>query len=97
MVLMAGPGQISWKLVRSHLGVSRISMATPSEVLSVTGCEIGTVNPLGLPSPLRILADTNVFKFDDISIGSGIKGVAIIMRSSDLRVVIKTLEVEQFC
>ncbi|MBI4730643.1 MAG: YbaK/EbsC family protein, partial [Chloroflexi bacterium] len=57
MVLMAGPGQISWKRVRGYLGMSRISMATESEVRAVTGYEIGAVNPLVLPRPSRILAD----------------------------------------
>ena len=28
MVLMAGPGQISWKLLRAALGITRISMAS---------------------------------------------------------------------
>ena len=37
MVLMAGPGQISWKRIRATLGVSRITMASEAEVLSVTG------------------------------------------------------------
>jgi Cys-tRNA(Pro)/Cys-tRNA(Cys) deacylase len=97
MVLMAGPGQISWKRVRAHLGVSRISMASESEVREVTGCEIGTVNPLGLPRPIRILADESVFTPEDISIGSGMRGVAIIMKSADLRRSVEKIEVGQFC
>ncbi len=96
MVLMAGPGQISWKRVRAHLGVSRISMATESEVREVTGCEIGTVNPLGLPVPIRILADVSVFKSDEISIGSGVCGVAIIMKSADLRRAVGKAEIGLF-
>jgi prolyl-tRNA editing enzyme YbaK/EbsC (Cys-tRNA(Pro) deacylase) len=97
MVLMAGPGQISWKCVRSHLGVSRIAMASESEVREETGCEIGTVNPLGLPRPIRILADASVFTPEEISIGSGVRGVAIIMKSADLRRAVGKIEVEQFC
>jgi len=97
LVLMAGPGQISWKRVRAHLGVSRISMASESEVRKVTGCEIGTVNPIGLPRPIRILADGSVFKQEEISIGSGVRGAAIIMKSADLQRAVGKIEVGQFC
>jgi Cys-tRNA(Pro) deacylase len=96
MVLMAGPGQISWKRVRAHLGVSRISMATESEVQEATGYEIGTVNPLGLPRPVRILADVSVFKPEEISIGSGARGAAIIMKSKDLRWALGKIEIGLF-
>ncbi len=96
MVLMAGPGQISWKRVRAALGVSRISMATESEVRAVTGYEIGAVNPLGLPRPIRILADVSVFKPEEISIGSGVHGSAIIIKSKDLQRALGKIEIGLF-
>jgi Cys-tRNA(Pro)/Cys-tRNA(Cys) deacylase len=96
MMLMAGPGQISWKRVRTHLGVSRISMATETEVQAVTGYEIGTVNPFGLTQPVRILADVSVFKPEEISIGSGVRGAAIIMQSKDLQNALGKIEIGVF-
>ena len=45
MVLIAGPQQIDWKMLRHHLGRSRITMATPEEVLEVTGYELGAGAP----------------------------------------------------
>lgn len=84
MVLMAGPGQISWKRIRTALGVSRLSMASEAEVLAATGYIRGAVTPLGLPGTMRILADESVFQTEEISIGSGVRGVAIIMKSNDL-------------
>lgn len=96
MVLVAGSGQLDWKRVRAHLGVSRLSMATESEVREVTGCEIGTVNPLGLPQPVRILADESVFRHEEISIGSGVRGAAIILKSKDLKRVLEKVEVGMF-
>jgi Cys-tRNA(Pro)/Cys-tRNA(Cys) deacylase len=96
MVLMAGPGQVSWKRIRAHLKVSRISMASEAEVLAVTGFVRGAVTPLGLPHPLRILADESVFVHDEISIGSGVRGVAVIMRSLDLMSALNNIEVGKF-
>jgi Cys-tRNA(Pro)/Cys-tRNA(Cys) deacylase len=96
MVLMAGPGQIAWKRIREHLGVSRISMATEAEVRQVTGYELGAVNPLGLPQPVRILADTSVFEPEEISIGSGVRGAAIILKSKDLQKALEIIEIGIF-
>jgi len=93
MALVAGPKQISWKALRKHVGQSRLTMATEEEVLSVTGYRIGTVSPFGLPHPLRILIDESVLKEDEISIGSGMRGIAVIMKSADLRRVLNDAEV----
>ena len=97
LTLVAGPGQISWRKLRSHLGVSRISMATENEVLVVTGYAVGTVSPFSLPLPLRILSDVSVFKPEEVSLGSGVRGVAIIMKSVDLQRALGKIELGQFC
>ena len=94
---MAGPEQISWRKLRAYLGVSRISMASEDEVLTVTGCAVGTVSPFSLPHPIRILADVSVFTPEEISIGSGRRGTAIIMKSADIKRALGNLEVGQFC
>lgn len=96
MVLMAGPGQISWKRMRAALGVARISMASEAEVLAGTGFVRGAVTPLGLLQPMRILADESVFVHDEISIGSGVRGVAVILKSSDLQDALGHLEIGRF-
>ena len=93
MVLVAGPEQISWKALRKHVGQSRLTMASEDEVLAVTGYRIGTVSPFGLPHPLRILIDESVLKEDEISIGSGMRGVAVIMKSADLRRALNDAEI----
>ncbi len=96
MVLMAGPGQISWKRIRAALGVSRITMATEAEVLDQTGFVRGAVTPLGLPKPMRVLADESVFKPEEISLGSGVRGVAILMRPEHLKQALGNVEIGKF-
>jgi len=93
MVLVAGPVQISWKALRKHLGRSRISMATEEEVLAVTGYRIGTVGPFGLAHPIRVLIEANVIREEEISIGSGIRGRAIILKSANLQKALKNADV----
>lgn len=84
MVLIAGPAQVSWPALRGFLGLSRLTMASREEVLEVTGYETGAVSPFGLHVPLRILVDNSVLAREEISIGSGERGVTVIMKTNDL-------------
>lgn len=85
MALVAGPAQISWKALRAYLGQSRLTMANEAEVLEVTGYPIGAVGPFGTTRQFRILVDPDVFTEEEISIGSGIRGTTVILKSNDLK------------
>jgi Cys-tRNA(Pro) deacylase len=85
MVLVAGPAQINWKKLRQLVKRSRVRMASEAEVLEITGYRVGTVSPFGLKSPVRVLIDESVLREKEISIGSGVRNMAIIMKSEDLR------------
>jgi Cys-tRNA(Pro) deacylase len=93
MVLVAGPTQVDWKKLRQLVKRSRVRMATEEEVLEVTGYRIGTVSPFGLQQQIKVLIDTSVLKEDEISIGSGVRNTAIIMKSADLRQALRESEV----
>jgi len=93
MVLVAGPAQISWKILRRHLGQSRLTMATEEEVLEITGYRVGTVGPFGLPRPLKVLIDVSVLKEEEISIGSGMRNTAVILKSADLHRALEGSEI----
>ncbi|MGD8855159.1 MAG: YbaK/EbsC family protein [Chloroflexota bacterium] len=96
MVLMAGPGQISWSALRSYLGRSRLTMARREEVLQTTGYQLGAVAPFGLPRPMRVLVDESVLAQEEVSLGSGVRGTAVIMRSEDLLPTLGGAEVGRF-
>ena len=83
MVLMAGRDQIDWKKLRQFVKRSRIRMATEEEVLEVTGYRVGTVSPFGLKDQVTVLIDASVLREEEISIGSGVRNMAIIMKSAD--------------
>lgn len=96
MVLMAGPDQISWKALRQHFGQSRLTMATPEEVVAVTGYQIGAVAPFGLPKLLPVLIDESVAAQTEVSIGSGIRGTTVILQVADLLRALGDAKVGQF-
>lgn len=93
LVLAAGPGQLSWKILRKILGRSRITMATDEEVLDVTGYRVGTVGPFGLAKPVRVMIEAGVLKEDEVSIGSGMRNTAVILKSADLHRALGNAEV----
>ena len=96
LVMVAGPSQLSWGALRAHLGLSRMTMASKVEVLKVTGYPTGTVAPLNLLHPLRLLADQRVFAHDEISFGSGQRNTAIIMNTKDFQQVLGEVEIGDF-
>jgi len=96
MVLVTGGRQVSWKALRHYLGRSRLTMASADEVFKVTGYRIGTVSPFGLPQPMRILVDRSVMDEEEVSLGSGLRGVAILLKSKDLLQALGPVEVEAF-
>jgi Cys-tRNA(Pro)/Cys-tRNA(Cys) deacylase len=84
MVLVAGREQVDWKKLRQLVGRSRMRMATEEEVLEVTGYRVGTVSPFGLKNQVRVLIDASVLREKEVSTGSGIRNMAIILKSEDL-------------
>ena len=96
MVLVAGPAQVAWKTLRQYLGQSRLTTATEDEVLAVTGYPIGAVSPFGLPQPLPIYIDESVLAEEEISVGSGVRGTTVILRSADLRAALPDAEIGTF-
>jgi len=96
MVLVAGPDQVSWPALRRYLGQSRLTMASQDEVMSVTGYQVGAVSPFGLPQPMRVLVDESILAEEEVSIGSGLRGLTIILRSQDLIKALNNAETGQF-
>jgi len=92
MALVAGPAQISWKALRAYLGQSRLTMASEDEVLAVTGYPIGAVSPFGTLRKLRVLVAPGVLAEEEISIGSGVRGTTVILKSADLHQALGEVE-----
>ena len=93
MALVGGPEQISWKILRKHLGRSRISMASEDEVLAVTGYRVGTVGPFGLKRQVKVLMEKKLLDEEEVSIGSGMRNTAVILKTADLMNALEDVEV----
>jgi Cys-tRNA(Pro)/Cys-tRNA(Cys) deacylase len=93
LVLVAGREQVDWRKLRQLVRRSRVRMATEEEVLEVTGYRIGTVSPFGLKNPVKVLIDASVLKEEELSIGSGVRNTAILLKSADLRNALRESEI----
>jgi Cys-tRNA(Pro) deacylase len=96
MVLVAGPQPVDWRALRRHLGQSRLTTASEAELLESTGYAVGAVAPFGLPRPMRVLIDASVLAETEVSLGSGERGVTIILATADLRRALPAAEVGVF-
>ena len=93
MVLMAGREQVDWRKLRKLIGRSRVRMATEDEVLEVTGYRVGTVSPFGMRERVKVLMDASVLREEEISLGSGVRNTAIILKSADLQRALGEVEI----
>lgn len=69
-------------------------MATEEEVLHQTGATPGAVSPFGIRENVRLLVDQNILCQESVSLGSGVRGIAIIIRTADLIQALSVLEPE---
>jgi Cys-tRNA(Pro)/Cys-tRNA(Cys) deacylase len=82
-VLVPGDRTISWPKLRSHLGVSRLSMPDAATAREVTGYERGTITPLGSTRAWPVVADERI-RGRQITLGAGEHGVAVAAAADDL-------------
>ena len=84
LVLVPAGRSITWKRLRAHLGVSRISLPDADEAREATGYERGTITPFGALGGWPVFADASVPGSGRVSVGGGAHGVAILLDADDL-------------
>ena len=73
LALVAGDRRADVKRLRAVLGLSKrqLRIAQPSEVLGLTGFEVGGVPPIGHSEPLRTLVDRTLGRFGRVWAAAG--------------------------
>jgi Cys-tRNA(Pro)/Cys-tRNA(Cys) deacylase len=83
-VLVPAGRQFDWPKLRSHLGVSRLSLPDAEEAQRVTGYVRYTITPFGSTTKLPVLIDAAVMTQPVVSVGGGIRGVNLHLAPADL-------------
>jgi prolyl-tRNA editing enzyme YbaK/EbsC (Cys-tRNA(Pro) deacylase) len=84
------------KRAKDHLGVRKLSFASPEVTEQTTGMMIGGVTPFALPSSIPLLIDDRIMMLDWVILGSGTRSSKIkthpeVLRELPGAVVIKDL------
>lgn len=88
-VLVPGDREISWPKLRTHLGVSRLSMPDAAVARDVTGYERGTITPFGSTTAWPVIADVSLLEEGrTVSVGAGAHGVGATLAAADLLAVL---------
>jgi prolyl-tRNA editing enzyme YbaK/EbsC (Cys-tRNA(Pro) deacylase) len=74
-------------VVRSLLGVSRLSFASAEETVAVTGMRVGGVTPFGLPEGLPVYVDEAVMAPEWVVLGGGGRSSKIKLSPAALKLV----------
>lgn len=84
LVLVPGTAKLSWPQLRTHLGVSRVSLPDAEEARAATGYERGTITPFGAEGAWPVLADASIRGAGTVTVGAGAHGVSLRLDADTL-------------
>jgi len=88
MILVCADKRADLNRIAELEGTKNVRLASPSEVLEVTGCEIGSVPPFGHITKLKTYLDREIMDNEYVNFNAGLHTVSVRMRAEDLRDVV---------
>lgn len=83
-VLVPAGRRFDWPKLRTHLGVSRLSLPDADEAQAATGYVRYTITPFGSTTAWPVIADGAIEGLDRVAIGGGDFGVNLHLAPADL-------------
>ncbi len=87
LVVAAGDRRVDRQKVKRLIGKGKVSLASPAEVLEMTGFVAGGVAPVGLLRPAQVLLDASLRRFETIWAGGGVPEALLRLAVADLPLV----------
>ncbi len=86
MACVPGAARVDPKALQAYLGQGwrRLHFASPEEILTVTGCVMGAVSPIGLPDNVPVLFDAAIARLTRCNISSGDPLAGLELAAADL-------------
>ncbi|MCF7872555.1 hypothetical protein K9L97_05990 [Candidatus Woesearchaeota archaeon] len=83
--VVSGHRKIDFKSFRKVFGFKSVSLASPEEVLDLTGCVIGSVPPIGPFFGLKSFLDVSILDNEYIFFSAGTHNDSVKIKSSDFK------------
>lgn len=74
-----------------------IRMATPEEVIEMTGCEIGSVSPFGHKTTIPIFIDVKVYENIESAFNIGLRTHSVRIPTVDMKILFEDLGATEGC
>jgi Ala-tRNA(Pro) deacylase len=88
LALVRADKRADLKAVAAAAGTKKVKLASPEEVLRVTGCEIGSVPPFGHLTELKTYMDRDILDQEEVNFNIGEHTKSIRMKANDMLKVI---------
>ena len=82
--LVAADRKIDLKKLAKIVKTKKLRLASPQDVLKITGCEVGSVHPFGSLHELPTYLDSSIMENDMVNFNAGLHTVSIEMKAEDL-------------
>lgn len=91
MALVPGDAQLSLSKLAKAMGDKRCAMVDVDELFRVTGYLKGGCSPLGAKKVFPVFLDATALTHERISVSAGLRGVQMLLRPEDLRMVSRAI------
>lgn len=84
LIVVPGDTKIDFKAFKQTFGVKDLRMASPQEVLDLTGLKIGSIPPIGKAMGIKSYYDLSMKEKGEVVFNAGMHEVSIFVSSVDL-------------
>ncbi len=94
LAVLPADKQADLSKIAEHFGGRRASLASPDEVMELTGCVPGSVPPVSFHENLTLVIDPSLYeRYEEIAFNAGRLDHSIIINAEDFRRIVTAHEV----
>lgn len=95
LAVLPADKQADLKKLAQTLGANRAGLASPDEVMELTGCILGAVPPVAFDERLLNVADPTLFtRYEEIAFNAGHRDTSIIINTEDFHRIVHPREID---
>lgn len=95
LAVLPADKQADLKKLAHALGATRAGLASPDEVMELTGCILGAVPPVAFHEKLMLVADPTLFtRYEELAFNAGHRDTSIIINTEDFHRIVAPREID---